>query len=107
MIKLYCSDRPYLETKEVASRLVQSLPTVLVDWARGNRIIQEELDRLIESNTPDVILDSHRSLFDNTPYIQIWLPEYPHNFAYCVLDPYQPFALKSNTPETSGFLMTV
>jgi hypothetical protein len=44
---------------------------MLVDREKGNAWVQRKLDELIAMGAPNVILTSHRALFDNVVYVAI------------------------------------
>ena len=107
IVQLYRSDERYFPPREVASRLAQSLPTVLIDWNRGNRMVEESLQRLVEQNPPEVILQSHRAKLDNTVYIEFRLPEYPGQTAFTVVESYKSVFLEPLDCSTESFLRTL
>jgi hypothetical protein len=57
--------------QEIVRRLLDNFPGMLVDRDKGNELVQRKLDKLIEISTPDVILESHKTYFDNTIYVAI------------------------------------
>ena len=105
VIQLYRSDENLLLPKEVASRLVQHLPTVKVDWARGNEMVEESLQRLLRLGAPEPIITSHKGFFDNTAHIELSLPEYPGKVAVVVVEAYKSPFVECDDPEAVGFLM--
>lgn len=84
-ITLYPEDGRYLEPREVASRLAQSMPKILIDWARGNQLVEETRLDLVKRNAPDVILESHDSHFDRTAQVTIWFPQFVDQSVHFVI----------------------
>jgi hypothetical protein len=107
MFWLYAKDDEYLDTKEVALRIIQSFPTSRVDWERGNRKVACSLQNLVAMNVPEVILTSHRSLFDKTAYVEISSPQFPNQTVELFLSPYSRLELKSGIPEAEELLRHV
>jgi len=62
---------------EIAHRIAQSFPHAVIDWPRGDAMVQEGLDRLIRARAPDVITQSHRWMLGNVVYIRWSFPEWP------------------------------
>lgn len=62
---------PELSADELSQRLLRHFPSAVVDRERGNKHVQEGLDRLIGLGAPDVILESHRSYFGNVVFASV------------------------------------
>ena len=68
----------FLMPRDVIAR-IEALPLrVVVDWARGNAEVQSRLDNLLAMRAPDVIVESHRSHFDESPHLEISLRDQPN-----------------------------
>jgi hypothetical protein len=62
---------PHMHAEELVRRLQRRFPAMIVDREKGNAYVQEGLEKLITLQAPDVILQSHRSYFENTIYVSI------------------------------------
>jgi hypothetical protein len=80
------------------------MPTILIDWVRGNQIVEEERQKLVARHVPDIILASHQSLVDNIAYIQIHFPEYPSDHVFFVIQPHQSFVLECGNQTNEALL---
>jgi hypothetical protein len=107
VIQLYRSDEEYLMPREIVSRLVQSMPTVLVDWAQADRILEVQLRRLVDLGAPEPIQSSHNALFGETAYIELRLPEYPGMIAAGMVYRYDSIFLECPAPQGERFLFDV
>jgi hypothetical protein len=107
VIQLYRSDEEYLMPREIVSRLVQSMPTVLVDWAQADRILEVQLRRLVDLGAPDAIQLTHKALFGETAYIELRLPEYPGMTAAGMAYRYDSIFLECPEPHGEQFLFDV
>jgi hypothetical protein len=101
---IYHEEEQYLDPREAASRLVQSMPATMIDWMRGNQLVEDQRQKLLARNVPDVILASHQSLVDNTAYVQIWFHEFDTDFVHFVIEPHQSFALQCSDPNNEACL---
>jgi hypothetical protein len=80
-------EKDELQFPEIVSKIAQSMPTSLIDWIRGNKEVDDSLQRLISMGAPDVILESHRSLFGRTVYVEWSFPEFPNRRVKTLLSP--------------------
>jgi hypothetical protein len=44
---IYHEDEKYLDPRDAASLLVKAMPTILIDWVRGNQIVEEQRQKLV------------------------------------------------------------
>jgi hypothetical protein len=65
------ADRAHHEPDEVLRRIAPAFPYIIIDKASGDRLVQEEYERLVDLATPDVILQSHKSLFGRTVFVTL------------------------------------
>jgi hypothetical protein len=107
VIQLYRSGEEYLMPKEIVSRLVQAMPTVLVDWAHADRVLDVQLGRLVDLWAPEAIQLSHKSHFGETAYIELRLPEYPDMTATGMVYRYDSIFLECPAPNGEQFLFDV
>jgi hypothetical protein len=70
-------DGSFLEAREIARRVIEALPSAVVDWQRGEVWVAESLQRLIDMRTPEVILQGHRRFFGRTVHISLAYPDWP------------------------------
>ena len=70
---LYHSDGEgaHHEPDEVLRRIAPAFRYVVIDKARGDRLIQEKYTELLDMRAPEVILRSHRSLFGRTVFVTL------------------------------------
>ena len=87
---------PYLNPREVASRLAQSLPELTISWPRGNEAVEASLQKLLARNTPKVIIASHRALFGNCFYFEASFLQFPDCIVTSVVYPQSRISLKGN-----------
>jgi hypothetical protein len=80
------------------------MPTIKVDWVRGNQLVEEQRQKLIARHVPPVILASHQSLVDKTAYVQIWFPEFANQYVFCVIEPHQSFVIECSDPSNESYL---
>jgi hypothetical protein len=106
-IQLYRNDEMYLKSREVVSRLVQSMPTVRVDWAQADQMLGVQLQRLVDLGAPEAIRMAHTGLFGETAYIELRLPEYPGMTAAGVVHPYDSICLECPAVDCEQFLLDV
>jgi hypothetical protein len=64
-------ESPELSADELGQRLLRHFPSTVIDRGRGNEYVQEGLNLLIGLGAPDVILESHRSYFDNVVFASV------------------------------------
>ena len=70
-------DAAFLRPREVANRLRDSHLAVVIDWNQSNAIIQTELESLLNSGAPNLIVDAHKAQFDNCPFVHVNSVEKP------------------------------
>lgn len=99
-VYLYPKGDDYLDPKEVVSRIAQSLPIVLVDWMRGNQIIEKSLQDLIAINAPEPILISHKSLLIKTAYLRLSFPQFPNQNVEVLVSPCSRLELKCGNQDS-------
>jgi hypothetical protein len=63
-----------LDVEQQLSRLIRCFPAMLVDREKGNAWLQCKLDQLIAMGAPNIILTSHKALFDNVVFVSISEP---------------------------------
>lgn len=70
-------DSPSLSADQVAARLQERIPDVIVDRERGDRHVAANLKRLIDLGTPEILLTGERSLIGRTLYVEFPVKGYP------------------------------
>lgn len=60
--------------------IAEQIPEVIVDWQQGDEWVAAELERLIATKAPEVILLSHRSMFGNVAHIVMPVGDKSINF---------------------------
>lgn len=97
-------DQDTLSPKEIATSLAISMPTVVIDWVRGDEEVERELRRLVEMSAPEAIRDSHRSLFGQTAYVELSFPEFPGRQVHFFVQPHSRITLESNEHEDADMI---
>ena len=70
-LRLYQEEDEFLLPRDVVSRLVQSIPKILVNWDRGDHLVEDKLQELIAMDAPNPVITGHKSLFGQTAYVEI------------------------------------
>lgn len=78
-------DERFIDAHEIARRVQQACPNVVIDWRRGEEWVEASLQELIDRGTPEVILASHRRQFGRTAYISLTYPDWPNQPVYTIV----------------------
>lgn len=66
-----------LEAKEIVRRIVAAFPDAVVDWARGDRLVDESVQELIAWRVPEVIVEAARCRRGQVAFVSVSYVEWP------------------------------
>jgi hypothetical protein len=69
--QLYHPDDEHLAVDEAIRRIAPAFRQVRFDWVRGDAIVRENYDQMFARGTPEIILQSHRSLFGVSVWVSV------------------------------------
>ena len=69
--QLYDPNDEHLPIDEAIRRIAPAFRQVRFDWVRGDAIVRENYDQMFARGTPEIILQSQRSLFGASVWVSI------------------------------------
>ncbi len=80
-----------VSAEELVERLHRRFPAMVVDRAKGNAFLQQQLDMLIAMRVPEAIVQSHQGCFGQTIHVSIsdsqWLGGMASSYVSSIVNP--------------------